>query len=456
MVTTNDAGRNDARELRGWMMYDWANSAFPTTVLSCLLGPYLTGLAQADVGENGAVLALGGRVLVTAKSLFPLAVSASVLCQVFLLPILGAVADYSRAKKRLMAAFTFAGAGATVLLFAVDGSLYLWGGLLLVIGNLCFGAATVLYNAFLPEIATPDQHDRVSSRGYALGYLGGGLLLAGNLALVSAAPRLGLSTRLAVRLSLLSAGLWWAGFAVVTLLRLKNRAPERQRPEGSGYLHAGWSELARSVRELCSMPHTLRYLVSYLFFNDGIQTVVAVASVVLAQELFVAQGRPVDTSFLMAFILMVQFVAFVGALAFEWLARAGTKNALLLSLLGWCGVVVYASIGLRTTAQAWAMGSAAAVVLGGSQALARSLFSRMIPAGREAAFFGLYEVSDRGSSWMGPLLFGIVVATTGSYRQAMLSLIVLFAAGTVLLILTDTRRAMDESRGAGPPRAAAA
>ncbi|HEU5315324.1 MAG TPA: MFS transporter, partial [Chloroflexota bacterium] len=188
---------NDPREVRGWMMYDWANSAFVTTVGTVLLGPYLTALAQAAVGENGRIFSFGP-IDVTAKSLYADTVSLAVLLQVLLLPVLGAVADYTDLKKRLMAAFCYAGAGATCLLFFVTTGGHLAGAVLYAIANLCFGAAVVLYNAFLNEICTPERRDRVSSRGWALGYLGGGILLALNLALVQLGPRFGVSTGLAV------------------------------------------------------------------------------------------------------------------------------------------------------------------------------------------------------------------------------------------------------------------
>jgi UMF1 family MFS transporter len=168
--------------------------------------------------------------------------------------------------------------------------------------------------------------------------------------------------------------------------------------------------------------------------------------VFLAQELFVARGLPINESFLIGLVLMVQFAAFFGSLLFEWIAGVlGTKRAILLSLALWIGVVVYAYGFLQTVAQAWAMGGVIAIVLGGSQALSRSLFSRMIPPGREASFFGLYEISERGTSWIGPLIFGLVVGVTNSYRQAILSLIVLFVVGAIVLVFTDTDAAMREA-----------
>jgi MFS transporter, UMF1 family len=434
--------KNDPREIFGWKMYDWANSAFYTTVVGALFSPYITRLAQAAVGENGVVLNLGFLGNVTAKSLPTLCVSISVGLQVFLLPILGALGDYSNLKKRLMALFCYTAVTANCLLFFIQGNFYLWGGLLFIIANVCFGASIVFYNAFLPEITTEDQADKVSSRGFAYGYLGGAILLSLNLLLVLSAERLGMSSGLAVRLSFLSAGLWWGGFAIITFRRLKSRPRAKKLPPGKGYLSAGFSELWATFKELRRLPLTLRYLIAYLIYNDGIQTVIFAASAFLEQELF-PSGNPI---FLLQIFLMVQFVAVPGALLFERLAYLiKTKNAILVSLVIWSGIVIYAYRFLDSVAEAWVMAAFIAIVLGGSQALSRSLFSRMIPSGKEAAFFGLYEVSERGTSWMGPLLFSIVIARTGSYRQALLSLIFFFVVGLIGLLVTDTDKAVHQA-----------
>lgn len=456
-VASHHLEKNNPREIFGWKIYDWANSAFSTTIAGALFGPYLTEITQQAVGENGVVLSLGPIGAITSKSFFPTCVSVAVFLQIFVLPILGSIADYSNLKKKLLAVFCYIGVTATCLMFFVTGSLYWLGGLLFIIANLAFGAALVLYNGFLNEITTEDQRDKVSSRGFAYGYLGGGLLLALNFLLVLNAGRLGLATSLAVRISLLSAGLWWGGFALITFARLKSRSAEKTLPPGKSYLTVGFSELGRTFRELARLRSTLRYLIGYLFFNDGIQTVIAMASVFLSQELFIAKGIPTDQSFLLGIFLLVQFVAIFGALIFERLAYLiGTKRAVLVSLIIWSGVVIYGYGFLQSTRDAWAMGAVIGIVMGGSQALSRSLFSRMIPQGREASFFGLYEVSERGTSWLGPLLFGIVVAMTNSYRQALLSLIALFMIGTIILYLTDTDRAIHEAGNLLPEEAAKA
>ena len=447
--------KNNPREVFGWKMYDWANSAFYTTVVGALYGPYLTELTQGAVGENGAVVSFGPIGAITAKSFFPTCVSVAVFLQIFLLPTLGAVADYSNLKKKMMALFCYIAVTANCLMFFVAGRMYLIGGLLFIIANLGFGASVVFYNGFLGEITTEDQRDKVSSRGFAYGYLGGGLLLALNFLLVKSAPRLGMDPYMAVRISLLSAGVWWGSFALITFATLKTRAAEKLLPPGKSYLTVGFAELGRTFRELARLRHTLKFLVGYLFYNDGIQTVISMASVFMAQELFTSRGLQTDQSFLLGIFLMVQFVAIAGALLFERLAYAiNTKRAILISLVLWVMVVIYGYGFLHTTTEAWVMGAIIAIVLGGSQALSRSLFSRMIPAGREASFFGIYEVSERGTSWLGPLTFGAVVAATNSYRQALLSLIIFFVVGTIVLYLTNTDKAIHEAGNLLPEEAA--
>lgn len=209
-----------------------------------------------------------------------------------------------------------------------------------------------------------------------------------------------------------------------------------------GYARAGFAEIIATFKELRRLPLTLRYLIAYLVYNDGIQTVIFASSAFLEQELFPG-GNP---AFLLKIFLFVQFIAVVGALLFERLAYLiKTKNAIIVSLVIWAGVVIYAYRFLDSVPEAWIMAGVIAIVLGGSQALSRSLFSRMIPPGKEASFFGLYEVSDRGTSWMGPLLFSVVIARTGSYRQALLSLIFFFVVGLIVLAITNTDKAIQQA-----------
>jgi MFS transporter, UMF1 family len=443
---TSDAVRKTHREQRGWYFYDWANSAFSTTVVTVFLGPYLTDVADNASDAGGLVYPLGIPVL--AGSYFPYILSLSVVLQIFLLPITGAIADRTRQKKRLLMLFAYIGAFATMALYLVQGSAYLLGGLLFVVANLSFGASVVVYNAFLPEIAEPDERDRVSSRAWALGYLGGGLLLAANLALFSAHDSLGLSAGQAVRVSLLSAGAWWALFALIPLATLRERGSGRSDAKGAAVAVAGFRQLLGTLRAARAYPQTLLFLGAYLLFNDGIQTVITLTAVYAKAELNLGTGTIIFT------VLMVQFLAFIGALLLGACARYfGAKRVVLASLILWTGAVAGAYL-LQAGAvwQFYLLGAFIGVVLGGSQALSRSLFSQMIPGGQEAAYFSLYEISERGTSWLGPLLFGLTLQLTTSYRSALASLIVFFVLGFVLLAMVDVRRAIFEAGNEPPER----
>ncbi|MCL6646151.1 MAG: MFS transporter, partial [Dehalococcoidia bacterium] len=243
------------REQRGWYFYDWANSAFMTTVVTLFFGPYLTSLAKAAAGADGFVRPAG--IPLAYPAVWPYLISLSVLSQVVALPLVGAWADYGRRKKEMLGGLSYTGAGAAMLMYLLDGDRYLLGCLLFLVANFCFGASIVIYNSFLPEIAGPDERDAVSSNGWGLGYAGGGLLLALNLLLYSQAGALGLSESYAVRLSLASAGLWWALFTLIPLATLRNRGGARALAPGEGYLRAGLGQLARTLAHLRGYRQTL-------------------------------------------------------------------------------------------------------------------------------------------------------------------------------------------------------
>ncbi len=491
---------NDKREIFGWGMFDWAISAFSTTVITVFLGPYLTSITEAAADSSGMVYMLG--VPIRFDSYFTYLISASVLLQVTFLPILGALADYSHLRKRLMQIFSTLGAVATILLFFITPGLHWLGGILFVTANLAFGAGMVFYNSYLPNIASEDQRDRVSSYGWAMGYLGGGLLLVLNLIMFLFAGSIGLSEALVARISLASAGFWWLGFSLITFATLRSRHAARPLPKGDNYLTIGFRQLAHLIgiptatvttlmllplaipvlfllrvpvfiallpalgpiavlgifiyKKSKTLPEAMKYLVAYLLYNDGIQTVIAVSAIFAAEELGMG-----STNLIMV-ILMIQFVAFFGALGFGRLAGwLGTKNTILLSLVIWSGCVIYAAIGMQSTAivlgmeqrqlEFWFLGFVIALVLGGSQALSRSLFSQMIPKNQEAEFYSFYEISERGTSWMGTFLFGLVNQLFGSLRLGIISVIVFFVLGLILLPLVNVPKAIEESRQVAAP-----
>ncbi|SJZ35481.1 MFS transporter, UMF1 family [Marinactinospora thermotolerans DSM 45154] len=434
-------------------MYDWAGSVFSTTVITVFLGPYLTTMAEAAAGPEGRIELFAGWS-VDPTSVYPYATSLSVLLQLVLLPVVGALADYTGRKRELMGVFAYLGAFATMGLYFADGPLVC--AALFVLANTAFGGSFVVYNSFLPDIAGPAERDAVSSRGWAMGYLGGALLLTLNLVLYLFHGAFGVTAEHAVRICMVSAGVWWALFALIPLARLRNpaRPPATEesgaaRPRGAGVLAGGFAQLWQTLKGLRAYPRTLLFLLAYIAFNDGIQTVIGFAAVFADQALGLGQEVQIGT------ILMVQFVAFGGALLLGAIARRlGTKRTILASLVVWLVVVSAAPLlQAGSVPQFVVLAFFIAIVLGGTQALSRSLFSHLIPRGKEAEYFGLYEISDKGSAFLGSLTLGIALDVTGGdYRTAILSLALFFVIGFAALLAVNIPAAIRAAGNEVPER----
>ncbi|MEH0421786.1 MFS transporter [Streptomyces sp. B21-083] len=436
----------DRRERRGWYFYDWACSVYSTSVLTVFLGPYLTSVAEKAADADGFVHPLG--IPVRAGSVFAYSVSLSIIVAVLVMPVVGAAADRTGRKKPLLGAAAYVGATATTGMFFLDGDRYLLGGLLLIIANAALSVSMMLYNSFLPQIAPVEERDSVSSRGWAFGYAAGSLVLVVNLVLYTAHDSFGLSEGMAVRVCLASAGLWWGAFTLVPLRRLRDRQAAPAEAADKEATSPGLRQLAATVRDMRRHPLTLAFLLAYLVYNDGIQTVISQASVYGSEELGLGQST------LIGAVLLVQVLAVAGALGMGRLARVyGAKRTILGSLVAWT-VTLAAGYFLPAGAPAWFFVLAAGIglVLGGSQALSRSLFSHLVPPGKEAEYFSAYEMSDRGMSWLGPLLFGITYQLTGSYRDAIISLVAFFVIGFVLLARVPVGRAIRDAGNPVPER----
>jgi UMF1 family MFS transporter len=423
-------------------------SVFNTSVTTVFLAPYLTAIARSAAGSDGLIEPLG--IGVRPGAFFGYVVSASVLLQVFVLPLTGAIADRTGSKRQLLAGFATLGSLCTMGLFFVADGRYMLGAGLYVVANLCFGAATVVYYSWLPDLASPDERDKVSSRGWAIGYLGGALLLAASLVLFNLHESLGLTEGEAVRICLASAGIWWAGFTVVSVTLLRNRRPRHVVDAGAsaGAISGGFRQLGATLRDLRRYPLTLWFLAGYLLYNDGVQTIIAVSAQYGGEQLELSQAT------LISAILLVQVVAFFGALALGRVAAAiGAKRTVLGALVVWTGVLVAAYfLQAGAALQFYLLASVIGFVMGGTQALSRSLFSQLIPPGREAEYFGFYEISDRGTSWLGPFLFALTFDVTGSYRYAIFSLVFFFVAGGLLLAKLNMRRAIVAAGNVPPER----
>lgn len=524
-MDASQTATNDRREIFGWAMYDWANSAFSTTIGSVFLGPYVRDLAEtaaradylARTGTDwteasGHALVVNFLGLpVAPEAVIAFAISLSVVFQAGFLPILGAIADYSHRRKQMLQLFATIGAIATIAMFFITQATWTLGPILFIIANLSFGAALVFYNAYLPDIASEEERDRVSSYGFALGYIGGFVLLALNLALFLLHDSFGITSGLAVRINLASAGVWWLAFSTVTWQRLRTRHAAHEIPPGDNLLTIAFKQLSKTMEvsprsiafyllspllifiwapfitpyitnlmnsgqldpELAILPvfiplfgpvillvrflrnkyrttpETSKYLTAYLIYNDGIQTVIAIASTFAAAPI-IRGGLDLPDETLIAVILMIQFVAFFGALFWGRLAGwIGAKQSIIVSLVIWSGVVIYAYGGMKGDSRAtefMILGAIIALVLGGSQAISRSLFAQMIPKSKEAEFFSIYEISERGTSWLGTLVFGIAVTIFGNLRIAILALIFFFVVGLAILTLVNPNKAIADAK----------
>jgi len=445
------AARDRRRQQHAWNWYDWANSAYYTTVLSVMFAPYLitvagraAGCAHPDETCSRTVSVLG--LHLAAGSLPFYLTSFATIASAFLLPVVGAFVDRSGRKRLHMAGFAWAGSFFAALLFFVRGDQWQIGAVAIVLSSVLGGCSLVSYYAILVDISTEDERDAVSSRGWAWGYLGGGLLLLVNLVMFLGHDALGLSQGLAVRLSLLSAALWWAGFTVIPVVRLHDYAPQHVVAQSGTLFQRSFGQLWATLREMRAFPMTMTFLVAFLFYNDGIQTVIVVASTYGAKQLGFGQ------SVLIATILMIQFVAYAGALLFGRLAaRYGSYRSILWGTFAWMVIVVLAMfLPAGNVALFLALGVAIAIVLGGTQALSRSFFSLLIPRGREGEYFALYNACERGTSWFGTFLFGVVFQLSGSYRPAIVALVVFFVLGAVFLLRLDPRRGIREAGNAVP------
>ncbi|MFL6022481.1 MAG: MFS transporter [Marmoricola sp.] len=449
---TSSAAERLAQQ-KAWNWYDWANSAFYTTVLSVMFAPYMitvagkaAGCVDADETCKRTVDVLG--LHLAAGSLPSYLTSFATISSAFVLPIVGSFVDRSARKKWHMAAYAWSGAAVGALLFFLAGDHWQLGAIAVVVSSILAGCSLVSYYAILVDISTAEERDHASSRGWAWGYLGGGLLLALNLVLFLGHDSFGLSKSMSVRISLLSAAVWWAAFTIIPFVKLRDYQPTSVVPERGNVVRRSFGQLFTTLRDLPNYPMTLTFLLAYLFYNDGIQTVIYAASTYGEKQL------GFGTSVLIATILLIQFVAYGGALFFGRLAASyGAYRSILWGTFAWMVIVVAALALPRKNVLLFVLVAIAiGVVMGGTQALSRSFFSLLIPRGREGEYFALYGAAERGTSWFGTLLFGVVFQITGSYRPAILALIVFFVLGAGFLLRLDPERGIREAGNEVPER----
>jgi UMF1 family MFS transporter len=401
------------KTINAWTMYDWANSVFATTVMAAVLPVYYSKVASAGLNPADA----------TANWAFTTTIALVIVA--ILSPILGAMADFSGAKKRYFTYFVILGVTGTALLILVSTGDWVLASLCYILGSIGFSGANVFYDSLLPHITTPENIDRVSSKGYALGYLGGGIMLAINLGMIMFAPDH--LTEWMSRISFLMVAVWWLVFTIP----LWRHVPEPTRhirigEENFNPVQASFSRLYHTFKDLKKFKELMKFIVAFWLYNNGIGTIIYMA-VIYGTELGFSEITTIGT------LLMVQFVAIPFAFLFGWLGdKIGTKRSILLSIFVY-SLIAIGGYFLMQEWHFWVLGFFVATVQGGSQALSRSLFGRMLPKSKSAEFYAFFSVSEKIAGTVGPLLFGIVSKIMGNSRLSIVSLIIFFITGGFLL-----------------------
>ena len=404
-------------------MYDWANSAFATTVMAAVLPVYYSQVAGVDLPGNTATVYWG---YTTAGAL---------LISAFLAPIMGAIADYSGTKKKLLMTFAALGIFATALLYFVTTGDWLMASVFFILGNIGFATSEVFYNSLLPHIASPEKMDQVSTKGYALGYLGGGILLGINVLMIELMS----DKILATRLSFVTVSIWWAIFTIPILRNVREPKVKENIGPHINPLTGGFKRVATTFKELRSYRELFLFLVAFWIYNDGIGTIIKMATIYGVEI-------GIDQTTLIGALLMTQFVGIPFSFAFGRLAKyIGTKNSILFGLF----VYTMISIGgyfMETALHFWILAFLVGTVQGGTQALSRSLFGSMLPKSKTGEFYGFYGMSSKFAGIIGPLVFAIVSQIAGSSRLSILSLIVFFILGAFLLSRVDEKKGIENAQ----------
>jgi UMF1 family MFS transporter len=417
-------------ELRAWALYDCANSAFWTTVIVAVFPPFFSDYAADGLDP------------VDATTRFAWATTIAVSAVALMAPVLGAIADLRAVKKRLLAVFMTIGVAATLLMATVDRGEWVYAAATFIAGNIAVAATLIFYDSLLPHVAAPGELDRVSTAGFAIGFLGGGVLLLVNLAWILTPSTFGLpDTVAAIRLTFVSVAVWWLAFSIPLLRRVPEppAAPGSGDGRGHGLVRAAFVQAWRTFRELRGHRHAFLMLVAFLLYNDGIQTIIRMASIYATEV-------GIDRNAQIAAFVLVQFVGVPCSFMFGAAAeRVGPKRALYAALAAYVVITMFGYY-LRTEWQFFALAFLVGTVQGGSQALSRSLFARMVPKHKSSEYFGFFAVFEKFAGIFGPALFALSVTIVGSSRAAILSVIFFFVAGGLVLTRVDVREGEAHAR----------
>ncbi|WP_439882279.1 MFS transporter [Pontibacter sp. MBLB2868] len=429
--------KNNPTVTRAWCFYDWANSVYSLVITSTIFPIYYSAVAKNTDGSS-IIDFLGFKL--ESSVLFSYAVSASFLIIAMLSPFLTAIADYSGRKKLFMQLFCYIGSLSCAGLFFFTRDTFTASVILFVLASIGFSGSIVFYNAYLPEIATEDQYDKLSAKGFSMGYIGSVLLLIFNLAMILQPEWFGIAaenTSLPPRIAFLTTGLWWFGFAQYTFYHLPGNVYHR-KPKGSWILN-GFIELKKVLAQVQRLPMLKRYLLAYFFYNMGVQTVMYVATI------FGIEVLNLPSEALIITILIIQLVAIAGAYVFALLSgRFGNIRALIVAVIIWIGICIGAYF-IRGETDFYVLAAIVGSVMGGIQSLSRSTYSKLIPATTvdHASYFSFYDVTEKVSIVLGTLAYGAIAQATGSMRNSILALIIFFGLGLIFLLMVKGKKVME-------------
>lgn len=410
------------KAVRGWLMYDWANSAFATTILAAIMPIYYVSVAGIYLSEE------------TAAYYWGFTQSIATLSVALLSPIMGAIADYTGSKMKFLSFFAVLGALASAAMAFTGEGDWLLTSILVIVGTIGFSTGNTFYDGLLVDIAPPEKRDAISMRGYAYGYLGGGLLLTLNIAMIEGWKMFGFPDKtIATQTAFFTVGLWWLLFAIPVMRHVKDKAVQRSASGLGDNFKNGFVRIKHTIKTLKRYPELLKYMVSYWFYNDGINTVIVMATVY-------GKGIGIGTLHLIIALLITQFIAYPSTLLFIRLASGfGVKKSLYGSLSLYVLIVILGYF-MTNAAHFYALAVMVGLVQGGSQAISRSIYANLVPPSRTAEFFGFLSLSSKFSSAAGPFIFSITGTLTGSIRLAILSLIGFFVIGMIMLIFVNLEK----------------
>jgi UMF1 family MFS transporter len=425
--------KNNKKIINAWCMYDWANSVYSLTITTAVFPIYFASVTRAGASgvnaEGQALINFLGFQLPNTV-LYSYALSFAFLAIALINPLLSGIADYSGRKKSFMRFFAFMGAVSCAMLYFFDEA-HLWIGILFFItATIGYAGSLVFYNAYLPEIATPDQYDRVSARGFSMGYIGSVLLLIVNIVMLKTLP----DGKEAAKLSFLSVGFWWLLFAMYTFRHLPSGNKLAKDRNGESYLAKGYKEVLNVLAEIRKQKSIRNFLLSFFFYSMGFQTIMYLASIFGAEELKIPESGLIVT------ILIIQLVAIGGAVLFAFSSRKYGNVVTLLLALCLCIVVCVAAYKVATANQFYALAFLVGLIMGGLQSLSRSTYSKLLPdTGDNASYFSFYELTDKVGTATGTAIYGLIAGLTGSMRNSIFALVLFFI---IAIFFLNTLRKM--------------